>query len=325
MLASGDPFWFGAGSVIARHFERSEWAALPAPSTFSHVASRMGWALEATVCLGLHAAPLSRMRPSLSENAKLIVLLRDGDAVAEAAAYLTNTGFGASTCTVFEAVAGPSERQTSFAAEAAPDKGFAHPVCLAVDVAGQGPPLPACSGIADSFFDTDGVMTKRAVRAVTLSALAPRAGEMLWDIGGGSGSIAIEWLLAHPACQAITVEPRADRTGLIAANAQQLGADRLRIVTGSAPDALAGLPAPDAVFIGGGLSAEMISALEALLPSGTRVVANGVTLEAEALLAALHAQKGGDLIRLDVAHASALGRKHAWQPAYPVVQWSGAL
>ena len=168
-------------------------------------------------------------------------------------------------------------------------------------------------------------MTKRSVRAVTLSALAPRAGELLWDIGGGSGSIAIEWLLSHPACSAISIEARQDRVGLIRSNADGLGVDRLQIVAGKAPASLENLAEPDAVFIGGGLSETMISNLEKRLKPGTRIVANGVTLEAETLLAKTHARKGGELLRLEMSQAKSLGSKSAWDRAYPIVQWSGVL
>ncbi|MEP1613290.1 MAG: precorrin-6y C5,15-methyltransferase (decarboxylating) subunit CbiE [Roseobacter sp.] len=325
VLASGDPFWFGAGSVIARHFDPDEWRTLPGPSTFSTVANRLGWPLETTICLGLHAAPLSRMRPHLTAGAKAIVLLRDGAAVLECAQFLTDAGFGASSLTVFEAVAGPNEKRTCFDAHEPPGNPFAHPVCVAVNIAGSGAVVPCASGIPDAFFETDGVMTKRSIRAVTLSSLAPRAGECLWDIGGGSGSIAIEWLLAHRSCSAVTIEPRADRVALISKNAAHLGVDRLQIVSGSAPEAMTDLPLPDAVFIGGGLSAVMLADLQERLPKGTRLVANAVTFEAEALLIDLHSRKGGELIRLDVSHAKPLGHKHAWDAAYPVVQWSGVL
>ncbi len=324
VLASGDPFWFGAGAVIAREFGPGEWHALPAPSTFSHAAARMGWALDQTVCLGLHAAPLSRLRPHLAPTARMIVLLRDGGAVHDLAAYLKDLGFGDSKLTVLEALGGPRERVTPATAGTL-NGSFGHPVCVAVEVAGQGEALPKTSGLPDHFFASDGVMTKRPIRALTLSALAPRPGEQLWDIGGGSGSIAIEWLLAHPTCRATTVEPRSDRAANIRANALALGTDRLDVIEGSAPAALEGLPAPDAIFVGGGLSEALLSTLEAAVPTGTRMVANAVTLETEALLTTWQARKGGDLMRVEIAHAALLGQRRGWKAAYPLVQWSGVL
>jgi precorrin-6Y C5,15-methyltransferase (decarboxylating) len=238
---------------------------------------------------------------------------------------LVDAGFRESRVTVMEALGGPRERVTTFAAIDKHQTDFQHPVCVAVEVHGQGAPVPKASGRPDALFETDGVMTKRPVRAMTLSALAPVSGELLWDIGGGSGSVAIEWLLADTHCEAITIEPRKDRVALIGANATALGVDRLQVITGHAPEVLTDLPKPHAVFIGGGLGAGMIAALETLLPAGTRVVANAVTLEAEALLTALHGQKGGDLLRIEIAQARPLGGKTGWKAAYPVVQWSGVL
>ena len=325
VLASGDPFWFGAGSVIARQFSSDAWQAFPAPSTFAHAASRLGWALENTVCLGLHAAPLTRLRPYLVQSARCLVLLRDGEAVASLSSYLCGQGFGESEICVMEALGGPRENIRQFQAMTLADESFQHPVCVGIDLRGHGVSMPACSGLPDTLFESDGVMTKRPVRAMTLSALAPVPGETLWDIGGGSGSIAIEWLLAHPACAAVAIEARADRVGFMKANAVALGADRLVIVSGTAPDDLEGLPKPDAIFIGGGLSTDLIDALSGMSLAGTRVVANAVTLEGEGLLTRLHQEKGGSLLRIELAEAQALGSKTAWKPTYPIVQWSGVL
>ncbi len=325
VLASGDPFWFGAGAVLARHLEASEWVAYPGVSTFSLLAARMGWALERTTCLGLHAAPLSRIRPHLAAGARLIVTLRDGAAVADLAAYLDSVGFGDSTVTACEAVGGPNERRTSFPANALPSRTFTHPVCVALEIAGDAATLPKSNGIPDAFFEGDGVMTKRPVRALTLSALAPRPFETLWDIGGGSGSIAIEWLLSDPTTQATAIETRPDRAEMIRANALALGVDRLKVIEGTAPDALTDLPTPDVVFIGGGLSEALLQYLQNTLPAGTRVVANAVTLEAEALLAAWHTKLGGDLMRIEIATAAPLGAKRGWRARFPIVQWSVTL
>lgn len=324
VLASGDPFWFGVGSVIAREFASDTWRAIPAPSTFALAANNLGWPLEEIACLGLHAAPLTRLRPHLTQGARALVLLRDGAAVEALGHYLSKLGFGASTIHVLEALGGPCERVTTTRADSI-DGPFEHPVCVGLSVAGTGKTVPASNGVPDDLFVTDGVMTKRPVRALTLSALAPQAGELLWDIGGGSGTVAIEWLLAHPACEAISVEARADRAALIRQNARDLGVDRLQVIEGTAPDALADLPRPAAVFIGGGLTPQLMECLETMLPAGTRLVANAVTLEAEALLAAWHAKHGGDLLRIEIAQAEPLGGKTGWKAGYPLVQWSGSL
>lgn len=325
VLASGDPFWFGAGAVIARHFDAGEWCALPGVSTFSLAAARLGWPLEKTLTLGLHAAPLTRLRPYLASGLRALVLLRDGAAVSELARYLDQSGFAASRLHVMEALGGPRERVQILSLAEAQAGSFAHPVCVGVEIAGDGPAIPKVSGRPDAIFDTDGQITKRPVRALTLSALAPQRGEHLWDIGGGSGSIGIEWLMSDPTLNATTVEPRADRAARIRANADALGQDHLRVVEGSAPEVLGSLDQPDVVFIGGGLSTALLEWLFAELPAGTRLVANAVTLESEALLAQWQAKKGGDLLRIELAQAAPLGPRRGWKSAYPVVQWSVTL
>ncbi|MBK0328201.1 precorrin-6y C5,15-methyltransferase (decarboxylating) subunit CbiE [Rhodobacteraceae bacterium F11138] len=325
VLASGDPFWFGAGSSIARQLDADEWRALPGVSVFSLAAARLGWALERTVTLGLHAAPLTRLQPYLAPGQRVIVLLRDGAAVAALAAHLRETGFSDSILHVCERLGGPRER---LRAGVAANPGFddiAHPVCIGLEVGGAGRTLPLVAGRPDDTFESDGQITKAPMRALTLAALAPRAGEHLWDIGGGSGAVAIEWLLAHPGLSATSIEPRADRAERIRRNADRLGVDRLDIRQGHAPAALDGLRTPNAVFIGGGLSETMLTWLRARLTPGTRLVANAVTLESEALLAAAQAELGGMLTRIELAQAAPLGGKRGWKAAYPLVQWSVTL
>ena len=324
MLVSGDPFWFGAGSVIAAWLGTGEWRAFPGRSTFSLAAARLGWPIETTLCMALHAVPLASLRPHLAPGLRSIVLLRDGQAVRDMARYIAGEGFGDSQLTVLEALGGPRERITHRRADSL-DGNFIHPVAVALDVAGGGAALPHISGIADSFFDSDGQITKRPVRALALSALAPLQGETLWDIGGGSGSIGIEWCLAHPSLTAISIEPRADRAARIRANADRYGLGRLTVVEGAAPAALADLPAPRAVFIGGGLSEALMTDLAARLAAGTRLVVHAVTLESEALLTAWSARLGGDLLRIELAEVTPLGSKRGWSPARPIVQWRVTL
>ena len=325
VLASGDPFWFGAGAVIARHLAPEEWRALPGVSCFALAANRLGWRLETTFCTGLHAAPFARLRRHLAPQARLIATLRDGEGPHGLAQYLAAEGFGDSILHMMEALGGPRERITSVAASRlGKDARFDHPLCVAVEVAGQGACLPRSSGIPDDWFDHDGQITKRPVRALTLSALAPRAGEHLWDIGGGSGSIASEWLLSDPSLRATCVEAQADRADRITGNAAHLGMDRLRVITGRAPEALQGLDRPDAVFIGGGLSLDLLEQLETLA-KGARLVANAVTLDSEAILTQAQRRLGGDLMRIDLAQAAPLGKLRGWKAAYPIVQWSVTL
>ncbi|MBW6526092.1 precorrin-6y C5,15-methyltransferase (decarboxylating) subunit CbiE [Sphingomonas sp. RHCKR7] len=325
MLASGDPFWFGAGGTVTALLGRDEWVAHPARSTFALAAARLGWRLEETACLGLHAAPLARLRPLLAPGQKAIVLVRDGDAAAEAARYLTAQGFGASAVTALEALGGARERVRTTGAAGWDLNDVAHPVALAIAVAGDGRVLPRASGVADDWFAHDGQLTRRPQRALALSALAPRAGELLWDVGAGSGSIAIEWLLAHAHNAAVAIERDPVRAARARANADALGVDRLRLVEGAAPGALVDLPRPDAVFVGGGLSGALLDRLSATLPAGTRLVAHAVTLESEALLAARHAAQGGALLRVELAEAAPLGTRRGWRASYPIVQWSVTL
>ncbi len=318
-LASGDPFWFGAGGSLSVHLTPDEWQVFPAPSTFSLAAARMGWRLEEITCHGLHAAPFARLRPVLGKGARAICLLRDAAAPAALAQWLCDQDLTA-TLTVLEALGGPQERIRT-----APAAGFALTdtaplVAVAIEVtAGKG--LSRASGLEDALFASDGQITKRPVRALTLSALAPRQNELLWDIGAGSGSISIEWCLAGG--RAVAFELREDRTANIRANISGFGLDhRMVVTTGDAARALTDQPLPDAVFVGGGGSAALFDQLWALLPEGTRLVANGVTLETESLLAQQQAQRGGNLLRIDLAQAVPLGRMRGWQASRPVVQWS---
>ena len=322
VLASGDPFWHGAGGTLAAHLAHDEWRAFPAPSTFSLAAARLGWRLEDTLCLGLHAAPFERLVPLLAPNVRAICLMRDGAAVAMLTEWLILRGFGASTLTVLEALGGPRERLRSATTEGFDLSDIAAPVAVAIDAQGA-PGLPRASGLPDDLFVHDGQITKRPVRALTLSALAPRPGELLWDIGGGSGSISVEWALSAPGARALAIEPRAERAANIRANADSFGlAHRIEVVEGSAPDALRTLPSPDCVFVGGGGSEALLHWLWETLRPGTRLVANAVTLETEALLSKWHSDKGGHLLRVELSEVAPLGRMRGWDRARPVTQWS---
>jgi precorrin-6Y C5,15-methyltransferase (decarboxylating) len=327
VLASGDPFWFGAGRVLARELAPQEWRSFPNLSCFALAANRLGWALETTTCLGCHAAPISRLRPHLHDGARLIVTLRDRTGPEALAAYLGAEGFAESSLHVMEALGGPRERVTSWTAaelEEHAETEFTAPLCVAVAVAGAGRMMPKASGLTDDWFDHDGQITKRPVRALTLSTLAPRPMEHLWDIGGGSGSVAIEWLLAHPMTEATTVEIDPARAARITQNAARLGVDRLRVEQGDALEVIDLLAPPDAVFVGGGLSEALLQRLSERA-KGARLVVNAVTLESEMLLTQWQARLGGDLLRLALSEATPLGRKRGWRSSYPIVQWSVTL
>nr|WP_175582336.1 precorrin-6Y C5,15-methyltransferase (decarboxylating) subunit CbiT [Phaeobacter sp. HF9A] len=321
VLASGDPFWHGAGGSLLRDLERAEWVSHPAPSCFALAANALGWRMEETLCLGLHAAPYARLRPLLGDGVRLLCTLRDGAAAAELASYLSDIGFGASLLHVLERLGGPKQRLRSMRAEGFDLTGIDAPVLAAIEAVGRG--LPQASGLSDELFASDGQITKRPIRALTLSALGPRAGAHLWDIGGGSGSISVEWCLAAWGATATTFEPRADRLANITENAARFGLDhRLHAVHGRAPEVLAGQDLPDCVFIGGGGTQALLDHLWQILPPGTRIVANGVTLETETLLMQAHAQWGGHLLKVELAEAGPLGRMRDWRRARPVIQWS---
>ncbi|MEI4487443.1 precorrin-6y C5,15-methyltransferase (decarboxylating) subunit CbiE [Frigidibacter sp. MR17.14] len=317
VLASGDPFWHGAGGTLAALLSPGDWRCLPAPSTVSLAAARLGWRLEECLTLGLHAAPFARLRPLLAPGTRALVTLRDGAAAGEMAQWLTDQGHGPSRLWVMEALGGPRERITATTAETfalAP----AAPCLMAIEAAGTGF-LPRSPGLPDALFAHDGQITKAPVRALTLSALAPRPCERLWDIGGGSGSVSVEWCLAGGL--ACTIEAKPARAANIRANADRFGlAHRLSVTEGTAPAALAGLPEPQAVFVGGGFSAPLFATLQVAAPAA-RLVVNAVTLETEALLATLQAEHGGTLLKVELSEAQPLGRMRGWTAARPVVQW----
>jgi len=320
VLASGDPFWYGAGASLAEKLGSDEWITHSAPSTFSLAAARLGWRLESVTCLGLHAAPFERLVPHLSRDARIICLVRDAKAVGDLAKWLTERGWGASLLWTLAALGGPRESIEQHRADLFADDVPGNLVAVAVQASGA-PGIPRSSGLSDDLFIHDGQITKRPVRALALSALAPRPGDLLWDIGAGSGSISVEWALCGGTAAAI--EAREDRVANIRSNAAKFGVGhRINVIAAKAPDALARLEAPDAVFIGGGLDIAMFDAIWSRLSAGARLVAHAVTLETEALLCELQQRHGGELMRAEIAHAAPLGRYRSWEAARPVVQWS---
>jgi precorrin-6B C5,15-methyltransferase / cobalt-precorrin-6B C5,C15-methyltransferase len=323
VLASGDPFLHGVGAVLARRIDPAELLAVPVPSAFSLAAARLGWALAETVQVSLHGRPVDLVRPHLQPGAQVLALTSDGGGPAELARLLSGAGFGGSTLTVLEALGGSRERVRT-ATAAAFDLGEIDALNVVAIVVKAGPDarvIARTPGLPDAMFEHDGQITKREVRALTLSSLAPRRGELLWDIGSGSGSIAIEWMLADPSLRAIAIERRNDRAARIRRNAAAFGVPGLDVVEGEAPEVLEGLPAPDAVFVGGGGAAALDAALSRLRGRG-RLVANAVTLETEAMLLVRYATLGGELTRLAVTRADGLGNKTGWRPALPVIQWT---
>jgi precorrin-6Y C5,15-methyltransferase (decarboxylating) len=322
VLASGDPFVYGVGSVLLRHVDPRETVTVPALSTFSLAAARLGWALPETTQLSLHGRALDLIRPHLQPGARVLALTSDGEGPAALARLLADTGFGTSRMTVLEALGGPRERlrATTAAGFDLGDVGPLNIVAIEVEASPGARVLARTSGLSDELFEHDGQITKREIRAMTLAALSPRRGELLWDVGAGAGSVAIEWMLADPSMRAMAIEARSDRAARIRRNAAAFGVPGLNVIEGVAPAAFAGLAQPDALFIGGGAAGALDAAVAALRPGG-RLVVNAVTVETEALLMACRATLGGELTRVAIARAEPLGGMQAWRPALPVTQW----
>jgi len=326
VLASGDPFNHGVGATLARHLSASEMDVHPAPSAFTLAASRLGWPLQDVETVSLHGRDIALLRPLLQPGRRVLALTSDGAAPAAIANRIVSWGFGLSRLHILEALGGPSERVLSGNPAVIAGQTFAPLNLLAIEVAAGADAaiVPLGFGLDDALFEHDGQITKREVRALTLSALCPRRGELLWDIGAGAGSIAIEWMLTHPSMRAVAIEADAERAARIGRNATALGVPGINVVHGRAPEALAGLPAPDAIFVGGGGgSGDGVTeaAIGALRPGG-RLVANAVTLAMEALLLSLHASHGGALTRIAISRAAPVGEMRGWRPAMPVTQWS---
>ncbi|MEJ0092155.1 MAG: precorrin-6y C5,15-methyltransferase (decarboxylating) subunit CbiE [Methylocella sp.] len=324
VLASGDPFFYGIGALLSAHVPRDEMRCIPSPSSFSLAAARLHWSLQDCALISLHGRDFEQIIPALQPGAKILCLSWDEATPPRLAKLLCERGLGKSSITVMEAMGGPRERLRSSAADAfsITDINPLNLVAIGVSAEPRERMIPISSGLDDIWFENDGQLTKRNIRAMTLSALAPRRGGLLWDVGAGSGSIAIEWLLLDPANRAIAIEARPDRAERILRNAKNLGAPQITIVTGAAPEAFANLPKPQAIFIGGGAgdNALVDAALAALSPGG-RLVVNAVTLETEASLIAHFKAHGGELTKIEIAHADPLGDFHGWRPAMPITQW----
>jgi precorrin-6B C5,15-methyltransferase / cobalt-precorrin-6B C5,C15-methyltransferase len=323
VLATGDPMAYGIGVTLARRIPRKEMIIIPAPSAFSLAAARMRWSLAEVETFTLHGRPLELLHPFVQPGAKLLLFSDDGTTPARVAALLCARGYGESRMNVLGHMGGPRETDTAALAcdwgdRASPDFNTIAITCAA---AAEAPLLPRAAGLPDDVFQNDGQLTKREVRCVTLAALAPVAGQHLWDVGAGCGSVAIEWLRAARNTTAVAVERNAARIALIAANAGALGTPQLEIIEGEAPAVLTGLPRPDAVFIGGGLRQDGLLDLcwERLRPGG-RLVTNAVTVQGEAALAAWHGRNGGTLTRIAIARAAPVGNLTGWKPFMPVTQ-----
>jgi len=321
VLASGDPMFYGVGASLARQVPAEELLILPAPSSVSLAAARLGWPLQDVTTLSVVARPLAALNAHLASGVRLLVLSNDGQSPAAIAALLVESGFGASRLSVFEHLGGAHEQRIDGVAHDWPHASVADLNLVAIDCLADANTqrLSRLAGLPDAAFKHDGQLTKRDVRAMTLARLAPLPGELLWDVGAGSGSIGIEWMRAHPSCRALAIEADAGRQGLIEHNRDALGVPGLQLVRGTAPAALGGLETPDAIFIGGGVTRDGVldTCWQHLRPGG-RLVANAVTLQSEMTLMAWRAQHGGELTRIHVAQAQPLGEFDTWRQALPI-------
>jgi len=325
VLASGDPMWFGVGNALLRAVPIAEVLVLPSPSAFSLACARLGWSVADSDCLTLHGRPLAAMNEAALPGQRLVMLSEDGTTPAAVARRLSELGYGPSRVVALEHLGGPRERIVEGVAENWSRERVADLNVVAVEVT-AGPmaaPRARVPGLPDEAFLHDGQITKREVRAITLAALMPLPGKMLWDVGAGCGSIAIEWLRAERSARAVAIERNEKRAKLIEANAAALGVPLLTVCRGEAPAALAGLPAPDAVFIGGGLTIPGLleTCWQAIRPGG-RLVANAVTVESEARLLDCRARLGGSLTRIAISRAEAFGEFSGWRSLRPVTQWT---
>jgi precorrin-6Y C5,15-methyltransferase (decarboxylating) len=320
VLASGDPTFHGIGTTLTRLLGADAVRVIPHPSSVSLACARLGWPQDQVQVVSLVGHPLELVQPHVQPGRRLVVLSWGAQTPAEVAALLTDRGYGGSRFTVLEQLGSPDERVR--AATAAEWTGEVDALNVIGIECSAGPVLSTVPGLPDDAYESDGQLTKREVRAVTLSRLAPVPGQLLWDVGGGAGSIAIEWSRHHPTCRAVAIEKDPDRAKRLERNAANLGVV-VRTVLGKAPEALAELESPDAVFVGGGATAAgMIEACWEALKPGGRLVVNGVTLETEVLIARWYAELGGDLVRLDVQRASPVGGMTGWRPAMPVTIWT---
>jgi precorrin-6Y C5,15-methyltransferase (decarboxylating) len=326
VLASGDPMFFGVGSTLTRLLGPDRVRVLPHPSSVSLACARLGWPADEVELVSLVGRAVARLHRVVHPDRRLLVLSADGRTPAEVAALLTGRGYGDSTLTVLESLGGPDELMYSgSAASWHRTAGALNIVAVHCRADPAAPPRPLVPGLPDDAYDHDGQLTKREIRAVTLARLAPVPGQLLWDVGGGAGSIAIEWLRTHPSCRAVAIERDPARAARIGANAAALGVPELRVVPGDAPAALAELEPPDAVFVGGGVTVPGLldRCWQALRPGG-RLVVNAVTVESERVVTDAYDRLGGDLIRLAVHRAAPVGNFTGWRPMLPVTQWTVA-
>lgn len=323
VLATGDPLWFSVGARIGRAIDPAEITYHPQVSAFQLASARMGWSLPDVETLTVHGRPVEQMIAFIQPDARLLILTTGEETPGQIARFLSERGFGQSRLTVLASMGGADEQRFDGIAASWDHRVPAfNTMAVECTAAPDAALLPRVPGLADDLFEHDGTMTKQEVRAATLARLMPMRGALLWDIGTGCGSVAVEWMRGARYARAIGIEPRADRRAMAAANALALGVPKFELIDGHVPEALDGLAAPDAVFIGGGLSEKTFNAAWAALRPLGRLVCNAVTLESQVLLLALYKRHGGQLVQLQINRAGALGSHTGWQPLRPVTQLS---
>lgn len=322
VLASGDPMLHGIGASLVRRAGAAHVHVLPHPSAFALACARLGWPSAEVELVSAVGRPVEVVAGALQPGRRFVAYVTGTDGAAGVARVLRDHGFGASRLVVLERLGGPDEQAHETTADGWGTRDADPLHAVAVEVGG-GPGLPRTPGLPDEAFASDGQLTKRHVRALTVAALAPNPGERLWDVGAGNGSVAVEWLRAEPTATAVAIEAREDRAARIRENALTLGVPRLDVRVGTAPDALEGLPAPDVVFVGGGITVPgVLDACWDALPVGGRLVANVVTLEGDLRVVSEHARRGGSLTRIDIAHAAPIGGFTGWRAQMTVTQWA---
>lgn len=325
VLASGDPMLHGVGVPLTRELHAEEFHIMPQVSSYSLACARLGWPIAETQLVSLVNRPIEQLHRYLHPGQRLIVFSEDGGTPSLVTTLLTQAGYGPSTIHVFEHLGGPAERNTcghasQWSSERCANLNLIAIACIA-DANYQ--PLSLVAGLPDEAFASDGQMTKREIRAVTMARLAPLPNQCLWDVGAGTGTIGIEWMRVHPSCSCVAFEAREERAARIHLNAARLGVPNLKVIQGTAPASFLGLERPDAIFIGGSVAdKDLFDACWANLSPGGRIVTSAVTIESEASLASRHAHFGGDLTRLMISRAEPIGGLYGWRPMMPITQWT---
>ncbi|WP_035485851.1 precorrin-6y C5,15-methyltransferase (decarboxylating) subunit CbiE [Geminicoccus roseus] len=324
VLASGDPLWFGVARRLVARFGGDAVTVVPGVASMQLACARLRWSLAEAEVVTIHGRPIARLARWLQPGRRLVILCADRNCPARIAALLRAHGFGQARLRVLEHLGGPEERVSDLDLDETLAGSFRDLVVVGLEVPPCDRPVRSLvPGLPDDAFLHDGQITKQEVRAASLARLAPLPGQRLWDVGAGSGAIAIEWLRAQPGTRAVAIERQPERVARIRQNAELLGTPELLVVEGAAPSALDGLPPPDAIFLGGGVATPgLLDLLAGRLPPGGRLVANAVTVNGEAALLAVHAARGGELARLNVSRAQKVGGAIAWRALNPVTQWS---